>query len=57
MLDAYIIDRIRRERERQERETGRVPLRIEVPEPPPPEPAVERGRREERGTVVIDYTV
>ena len=56
MLDAYIIDRIRRERERHERESGRLPLRIEVPEPPP-EPVLEKGRKEERGTVVIDYTV
>ena len=57
MLDAYIIDRIRREPERQERESGRVPLRIEVPEPPPVEPAAERDRGDQRGTVVIDYTV
>ncbi len=37
MLDAYIIDRIRREREQQRKESG-IPLRIERDPPPPPAP-------------------
>jgi hypothetical protein len=64
MLDAYIIDRIRRERER---EGAQVPLRIEVPLPPtPPPPTPGRPRPgswddrpdegySDRGSVHIDY--
>ena len=71
MLDAYIIDRIRRERE--SRESGRIPLRIEVPRPPPDMPrhrpdyedpntdSPSRGGEEsedgERGMVIIDFTI
>lgn len=58
MLDAYIIDRIRRERE-QERDV-RIPLHIEPP--PPPDPRAEDDERGEetddggnRGSVVIDF--
>ena len=60
MLDAFIIDRIRRERESRER--GRVPLHIEVPRPEitredhpvdidPDEEVTERG------IVIIDFTI
>ncbi len=66
MLDAYIIDRIRRERER---EGAQVPLRIEVPLPPPPTPGRPRPNGpsggwddrpddngySDRGSVHIDY--
>ena len=61
VLDAYIIDRIRRERERVQRD-GRIPLHIEPPRVPPER---DEGRptsdpseipgRPERGTVVIDF--
>ena len=35
VLDAYIIDRIRRERERVRQRDGRIPLHIEPPRAPP----------------------
>ncbi len=59
MLDAFIIDRIRREREREQREDGAfVPLRIDVPRPQHP---IDREEIEEeespRGSVVIDFHV
>ncbi len=60
MLDAYIIDRKRRERE--SREQSRVPLRIEVPRPavtpenqPPELPEDEEVT--ERGIVIVDFTI
>jgi hypothetical protein len=58
MLDAFIIDRIRRERER--REGSRIPLRVELPVPQPPRPSGERDRvpedpdDPERGTALIE---
>jgi hypothetical protein len=66
MLDAYIINRIRRERER---EGAQVPLRIEVPLPPAPPPTSpgrprsgswddrpeEGGGYPDRGSVHIDF--
>lgn len=70
MLDAYIIDRIRRERE--SRESGRIPLRIEIPRPPSDgpshrpdyhrqDPSRSEGEEEqdsgERGMVIIDFTI
>jgi hypothetical protein len=58
VLDAYIIDRIRRERDRDREEGAFVPLRIE---PPPraatPPPQEEREQENERGSVVIDFTL
>jgi hypothetical protein len=58
MLDAYIIDRIRRERQ-AERERGTlVPLRIEQPRRDPPPPAPEGAQppdEQERGSIVIDF--
>lgn len=57
MLDAYIIDRIRRERE-QSRKGAQVPLHIEVPRPPPPPENREREEdRGDRGSTVIDFLV
>jgi hypothetical protein len=56
MLDAYIIDRIRREREQRDGE--RAPLHIEVPSDPSVEPPHERpmdDERKDRGTTIVDY--
>lgn len=57
MLDAYIIDRIRRQK--RPHEDARIPLQIEVPRPPE-EPASHREERrehEERGVTVIDFSI
>jgi hypothetical protein len=65
MLDAYIIDRIRRERERarQGEHDGRIPLHIE---PPRPRDRDEDARQDDlpredpprpRGSVIIDFQV
>ena len=58
MLDAYIIERIRRQRE-ERRDGDFVPLRIEVPTPPLPSHDREKDEedRPERGSVVIDFKV
>ena len=58
MLDAYIIERIRRQRE-ERREGDFVPLRIEVPQPPTPEPARDEDEDEkpDRGSIIIDFMV
>ena len=60
MLDAFIIDKIRRERESQD--SARVPLRIEVPRPHgrPLEdgrPAQPDDEDRERGVAIIDFTI
>lgn len=56
MLDAYIIDRIRRERERGRRDGAQVPLHIEPPRPDPEDPRrPERKEEPERGSVIIDF--
>lgn len=55
MLDAFIIDRIRRERER--RDATRTPLRVEVPAASPDEPDRRHGgipADPERGTTIIE---
>ena len=56
MLDAYIIDRIRREQERQRRNGAQIPLHIE---PPPPERGRERkdkrDDKSDRGTTIVDF--
>lgn len=59
MLDAYIIEHIRRERERAHREGAQVPLHIEPPRPTPaPRRHDEREEENgERGSVVIDFLV
>lgn len=54
MLDAYIIDRIRREREQRDSEDARIPLHIEVPPELPPDIRPEMPRDSERGSVEID---
>jgi len=55
MLDAYIIDRIRKEREAERQRGALIPLRIETPpgRPLPAEPTDEDPP--ERGSVVIDF--
>jgi hypothetical protein len=56
MLDAYIIDRIRRERERVRRERVRPRQQIPLPEPPRlPEPEVREDRGSGRGVTIIDF--
>lgn len=71
MLDAYIIDRIRKEREAREQEDRRIPLHIENHvEWPPDESDSERPDRSDRsdrhdrpdsptdrGSVIIDFQV
>jgi len=58
MLDAYIIDRIRRERERARRDGAQLPLHIEPPRPDRRPAADEKPEdRPERGSVVIDFHV
>jgi hypothetical protein len=58
VLDAYIIERIRRERE-EPRESPFIPLRIDTPQEPPPydDARDETRREEERGSVVIDFSI
>jgi len=60
MLDAYIIDRIRREREHARQRDGRIPLHIE----PPRQPSEgsegtedQPAEKQERGAVIIDFQV
>ena len=58
MLDAFIIDRIRRQN--PAREQAQIPLQIEVPRPRPPVEPEARPREqesEERGITVIDFTI
>ena len=57
MLDAFIIERIRRERER--RDAPRVPLQIEIPCPLEAEevPGSDDPQAPERGSTLVDDTV
>jgi len=62
MLDAYIIEQIRKRQER--RDPGLQPLQIEVPRHPADDrrrPVQEDRRKQEnegdRGVVIIDYTI
>jgi hypothetical protein len=60
MLDAYIIERIRRERERERNDGAFVPLHIEPPReerPPLPDERDDRPKDEERGSVIIDFSL
>lgn len=62
MLDAWIIEEIRR-REEAQRQNERRPAVLEVPlhEPPRPPNGNEQGRSDEqdtpRGVVIIDFSV
>jgi hypothetical protein len=55
MLDAYIIERIRKEREANRERGALVPLRIETPRHEPKPPAEEEDAERDRGSVVIDF--
>lgn len=55
MLDAYIIERIRREREAERSEGAFIPLRIEPPRPPPPRPVPREEN--DRGSTIIDFNL
>ena len=61
MLDAYIIEKIRRERESRER--MRAPLRIEVPrapldrDPSSGQEAEEPESERDRGVAIIDFSI
>ena len=56
MLDAYVIEEIKR----RERERGRDDRpAVELPLPPPAQPPAERpegDRKDDRGVVIIDYS-
>ena len=58
MLDAYIIEKIRKEREADELHP---PIRIEVPLDRLPPEEIERGEDEDdtsdRGITIIDYAI
>lgn len=57
MLDAFIIDRIRK---RQQQEQGdRVPLRIEVPMPPPPmdPPRSKESELDDDNGGLVDFSI
>jgi len=54
MLDAYIIEKIKREQERDKLE--RQPARIERPQPPPEQPNRRYEDSEpDRGVVIIEF--
>lgn len=55
MLDAYIIDRIRREREAEQQRGAVIPLHIETPEPRPEVRKERPVEDEDHGSTVIDY--
>lgn len=55
-MDAWIIDRIRKEREQRERQE-RPALRLPVPPPPAIRPEGSKQDEQERGVTTIDYTV
>lgn len=66
MLDAFIIERIRREREQREQlDHGRLRLPLERPMPPEdalehrPDPgAVDHSRDDrEAGVIIVDFTI
>ena len=60
MLDAYIIERIRRERESRE-QGKRLPLRVNIPRPMPRDPRRKSeqpiSQDRERGITIVDYGV
>jgi hypothetical protein len=53
MLDAFIIEEIRRRERRPEHEERPA---VELPLPSPPSHADEKPARPDRGVVIIDYT-
>ncbi|MCB9778982.1 MAG: hypothetical protein H6742_10495 [Alphaproteobacteria bacterium] len=59
MLDAFIIEKIRREREQQERERPRLPMHRPELDDRTLEPRPEREDDAERdgGAVIVDFTI
>ena len=57
MLDAYIIERIRRERDQRQDERKQIPLYIDERPPREPPRDEEKAPGSERGSVIIDLTV
>lgn len=58
MLDAYIIDRIRREKEApNKRGVQRAQIEAPGPDRRPPPPAREEDPVRERGVVIIDFNI
>ncbi len=58
MLDAYIIDRIRREKEApNKRGVQRVQIEAPRPDRRPPPPSREEDPVRERGVVIIDFNI
>ena len=57
MLDAYVIEEIKR-RERHRERDDRPAVELPVPAPPAPgrEPDAEKDDRGDRGVVIIDYS-
>ena len=57
MLDAFIIEEIRRrEREREQRDTERPSVQIPLPEPDRA-PQQSEEDKPQRGVIIIDYSV
>ena len=60
MLDAFIIEELKRKERRQEREAERPQLPILVPSPPEDEddrPRQSDDDKPQRGVVIIDYSM
>jgi len=55
MLDAYIIERIRRERDSDRQRGSLIPLHIEVPMERPEAADDQRDDDKARGSDVVDY--
>jgi hypothetical protein len=53
MLDAYVIEEIKRRQQRPERDE-RPAAEVPVPPPPDPRPADREPERPDRGVVIID---
>ena len=56
MLDAWIIEEIRRREERERRE-DRPYLELPLLPPPMPDERESRDEKEKRGVVIIDYRI
>ena len=57
MLDAYVIEEIKR-RERERGKDERPAIELPVPPPPPPDGPRDPGQKDDRGdrgVVIIDY--
>lgn len=55
MLDAYIIERIRREREDERQRGAVIPLHIEVPRRSPEAREEQTDDEDDRGSAIVDY--